>query len=885
MQVGVGSIRRNDPRMTSATSTPSIAPASASHAPEASATEAAAFVTTLLRSARSAIPPELLTAHLTRLYGDAGFPILRAAAEATLRRLQIVATEALRVQQRPAGGFRGEYRTGRRRQKQRPYRTTLASVEPLRGSCDCPDFTSNSLGLCKHLLTVLGDLASRPRRLQAAQQLGTARRDAPALSWQPVKPLLGDGDWLRQVELDWPTANLRAPARWQSLRRRFVAGGDGLLRLRELHAGDAKARLLLLADLQHGLAGAAGGGDPALLACIADERERLLAAQQLQSLGRRGGTPRGFRRELYPYQQEGVARFLRNGRLLLADDMGLGKTTQAVAACHQLFAHDHVQRGLLLVPAPLKQQWLREWRACCSLPIDVVEGTPEQRAACYNLTRSGFLLANYEQLLRDLELVQRWQPDLVLLDEAQRIKNWETRTAATVKQLQPRFRLVLTGTPFENRLVELDSILEWLDRRPLQPLWRLMPFHGAEDNAGLLHLDVLRARLSPVLLRRRRLEVLDQLPPRTDTRIDLALTPAQRQEHDDRIMPIAQLMKIAERRPLLRAEFLKLMRLFTEQRIIANGMAQFSFVDLWPGIAKAKPEPALLEGLSMPKLAELRLLLQQVVIAQGRKVVVFSQWQRGLQLAAWAVGDMLSKAGVRCAFFTGAQSARRRDENIVAFHDDPDLRVLFATDAGGVGLNLQRAASCCVHFDLPWNPAVFEQRVGRVWRLGQTSKVDVYSLVSEQCIESRMAEVLKTKQASFSALFDGESDEVRFEGQGGFLAAARRIASGAEAVPGGRQDVEVEVDVEVDAEQVGAMDVLEEDAEEQGEVAELVAESRQPEPALDAGAVRGLLAGLSVKPRADGGMVLEADPESAAVLAEVLRGLAGVIEGAVGRRV
>src|SRR5690606_13542379 len=142
-----------------------------------------------------------------------------------------------------------------------------------------------------------------------------------------------------------------------------------------------------------------------------------------------------------------------------------------------LFGQDLVRRGLLVVPAPLKQQWLREWHACSDVPVDVVEGSPDERAAIYRRTKRGFLVVNYEQVLRDLELAKEWQPDLVLLDEAQRIKNWETRTAATIKQLQVPFRLVLTGTPFENRLTELDSILEWLDRRPLQPMWRLLPFH------------------------------------------------------------------------------------------------------------------------------------------------------------------------------------------------------------------------------------------------------------------------------------------------------------------------------------------------------------------------------------------------------------------------
>ncbi|MDO8349398.1 MAG: C-terminal helicase domain-containing protein, partial [Planctomycetota bacterium] len=390
-------------------------------------------------------------------------------------------------------------------------------------------------------------------------------------------------------------------------------------------------------------------------------------------------------------------------------------------------------------------------------------------------------------------------------------------------------------------------------------------------------------------LRRRRQEVLDELPVRADTRIDVPLTEPQREEHDAFLQPIAQLLGIAAKRPLTQGEFLKLMAMFTQQRIVSNGMAQYRFDHVWPGIEKARPEASLLEGLSTPKLAELRLLVQQVAIDQGRKVVVFSQWRRALDLAAWAVGETMERSGVRCAYFTGAESLRRRNENIVAFHDDPAVRVLFATDAGGIGLNLQKAASCCVHFDLPWNPAVFEQRVGRIWRLGQTEKVDVYSLVSEDCIESRMAEVLKGKQATFSAVFDGQSDEVRFERQGGFLATARRMAGGAVVAGGGAVQMEDAGDGgdEDLVPAVSAASAIEQGPPSTTAAAATSAEHEELAPAragIDPARVRSLLAGLTVQPRADGGMVLQADRDAAAVLAEVLRGLAGAIEGAVGGR-
>ena len=183
----------------------------------------------------------------------------------------------------------------------------------------------------------------------------------------------------------------------------------------------------------------------------------------------------------------------------------------------------------------------------------------------------------------------------------------------------------------------------------------------------------------------------------------------------------------------------------------------------------------MIQGLSAPKLLELRQLIRQLMLGQGRKVVIFSQWRRMLTLAHWAVSDLLAENGLRAGFFTGAEGQRRRTQNIVEFHDDPDHRLLFASDAGGVGLNLQHAANCVINLELPWNPAVLEQRIGRIYRLGQKQPIDVYNLVCEVGIESRIAGLVGTKQAFFKGLFDGESDAVQFEHSGSFLSKVEKI--------------------------------------------------------------------------------------------------------------
>lgn len=727
------------------------------------------------------IPADLVAAHVLAVTRGADWPVQRAALEAVIRRMSFARRDELEVTARPRGNLGlGVYRTARKGDRRRPYRTLLAAVDPIVGSCDCKDFGKGGLGVCKHLLVVLDDLASKPGKWGRAMAAGTlvAHRE-PRLVWDPVRPFTGAGDWLERVSWLGPADSAvcapEAVARW------FAPSTDnGAWRLADPHASAPATRLEMVRDLHRHVAGAAEGraipDDPALEPLLDAEAGRLRLLLEGGDLrADLGGALSSLKKPLYPYQREGVERFLASGRLLLADDMGLGKTVQAIAACHALWHTGRVRRGLLIVPAPLKSQWAREWQLFTDAPVEVVDGSPGDREATYSGTDRGFLIVNYELVLRDLPRIHSWSPDMIVLDEAQRIKNWATKTAAYVKLLEPRYRLVLTGTPMENRLDELASVMDWVDEPALEPKWRLGPWHatlcdGFQEVAGARNLDTLRTRLAPAMLRRIRREVLDQLPPRTDTRVPAELTTAQKTAHDELMPSISRLVHISKQRPLTQKEFLRLMQLLTTQRMICNGLAQTDFEELWPTLQAAEGRPEdLLDRIDSPKLVELRELLRHLVVDSGEKVVVFSQWRRMLQLARWAVADLLAGAGLRGAFFSGDESQKRRTQNVIEFHDDPGLAVLFATDAGGVGLNLQRAASAVVNLELPWNPAVLEQRIGRVYRLGQKRPVQVYHLVAEDGIESRIATLVGNKRALFEGLFDGTSDEIEFTSSGRFL--------------------------------------------------------------------------------------------------------------------
>ena len=821
--------------------------------------EARATLASMAKGRFGRIAPQRIVEHVLRMTDGADWPVRKAALAALERRHGFAARDGVRVAQRPSGnGVIGIYKTARGKRvggtRKTSYETALSSVEPLRMSCGCADFVRSSLGLCKHALVVLQDLERSGALARAARPQPRSNGSRRArLTWSAEHPLLGSADRLARVEL-MPGKRLAAIEGFKRNRPE-----PGVLR-------DPSRRLALIRALESAIARDRFEFEPAVVTLLAEERAR--AERRVEAATTAAAAVKALstlRRKLYPYQREGVRRFLETGCLLLADDMGLGKTTQAVAACHALFEIGRVKRGLLIVPAALKSQWKREWDDTTRAPLTIVEGSPSERKELYKRTARGFLVIGYEQLLRDFSAVQSFAPELVVLDEAQRIKNWATKSAAFVKALEPRFRLVLTGTPMENRFDELASIMDFVDDVALEPKWRLVPWHSVNAGdagrgvAGARNLDTLRTRLSGAMLRRVRKDVLRQLPSRTDTRVPVEMTPAQQDAHDDLRRPIAGLVSIAARRPLTHGEFLRLMQLLTSQRILCNGVAQASFDVEWPRcVGAARPTPALLDSLCAPKLSVLRGLCEQVVLGQSRKTVVFSQWRNMLRLAEWSVRDLLAGAGQRAAFFTGAESNKLRERAIVDFHDDPALTMLFLSDAGGVGLNLQRAASCCINLELPWNPAVLEQRIGRIYRLGQTQPIDVYNLVTEAGIEGRIAQLIADKKAVFSSLFDGTTDEVRFDGQHSFLEGVKKLVDAPELPDGAEDD---------------ALDQVEGPAAE--ETSDPVTEPVSPVMQLaQPPALLSVLSRLSLAPLPDGGLRIDAPPEIAVPLADLLENLA-----------
>jgi len=595
------------------------------------------------------------------------------------------------------------------------YQVEIRDLRERQFACDCVDFRINGLGTCKHIEAVLLLLEGRHRKpFRAAMADGSTRLEVVVDRTADTLRLAGNS---RRVP--------RSVARW------FDAAGH-------VSGPEIEPALECLRDLSQGACPAlriSQEVDPWL-----EERRRITQRRELRHeyelRVQRGEWPaQETKVALFPYQREGMLHLAFTERALLADEMGLGKTIQAIAACSLLQRLGQARRVLVVTPASLKTEWEEQIRRFTDLPYQLVYGGRFRRLRAYE-TAPFFTIANYEQMVADsLEVNQRLQPEVVVLDEAQRIKNWNTKTAQAVKRLRSRYAFILTGTPIENRIDELHSLMDFLNPALLGPLFRFnRDFYELDERGrpiGYCRLDQLHERIRPVLLRRRKAEVETELPPRTDRNHFVPLNDGQRLSYAAHEQQVMRLVSIAQRRPLTPQEQDKLQRELAMMRMICD-----SNYILDP------------EDDTCPKLAELEKLLDECAENES-KVIVFSEWERMLEL----VRRLCKRRGLGHAWHTGSVPQKRRRAEINAFKDDPACRVFLSTDSGATGLNLQ-IASTVINCDLPWNPARLEQRIARAWRKHQSRPVTVINLISENTLEHRMLETLATKRTVAESVLD-----------------------------------------------------------------------------------------------------------------------------------
>ncbi len=634
--------------------------------------------------------------------------------------------EKFQIQSPPGRAIFGDYQVFSAASK-RKYRVALRGLGLFDNYCACPDFAANTLGTCKHIEAVL--LHARGRFGKKIEQTRYRRTHTTIY--------LDYGETL-SVKLALPA---RVSAELAALCEEFF-DAKGFLRADQMaRFASAIGRFRSLDEKVVIYSDALDWIEREL-----ESAEGLTFESQQMRLLDRAELPldKLLKIPLYPFQMRGALFAACRGRTVLADDMGLGKTIQAIGAAELLAQRRGISRALVICPASVKHQWLAEIARFSNLTAAVIDGLPEKRKTLY-ASPAFFKIVNYELVLRDLDYVAGMAPDLIILDEAQRIRNWETATAKTIKLLRSRYALVLTGTPLENKLEELYSVVQFVDGRRLGPLFRFLHDHREVNEHGKLtgyrDLNQVRERLVPILLRRRRDEVLKDLPPRTDKIFRVPMAPEQATYHADQQLVVAALMRKFERQGWLSLiDQQRLLCAIQNMRMICNSTFLFDK-----------------ETHVSPKMEELREIIRDLVIEEERKVVIFSEWERMTHL----VGEMLGAMGIGFVSLHGAIPSRRRGKLLSQFRDDPKIRVFLSTDAGGVGINLQ-AASAVINIEPPWNPARLEQRIGRVHRMGQSKPVLAVILLTERSIEERVWETIRLKKALFSGLFDGTASEVSF---------------------------------------------------------------------------------------------------------------------------
>ncbi len=666
-------------------------------------------------------------AKLSRSHAPADVPVVDW--QRALRR-QFGREQSFVLENSGSDPFFSDFRVGNPQSKSR-YRVAIRGLSPGDNFCACPDYATNELGTCKHIEFTL-----------AALQKKRGAKAAFARGWRPsYSSIYLRYDGQRAVHF---RAGTDCPPKIRNIARRLFDESHGG-RLVEPRFGELDRFIAMAFEAGHELR----AYDDAL-DFVAARRDAIKRGQTLDRLFARGAAEpalvKSLKAPLLPYQAEGALFAVRAGRALIADDMGLGKTIQAIAAMEILARHFGVSRILVVCPASLKYQWQGEIARFSGRAARVMSGGRTQRRN--DFSEDDFCkITNYEKLQPDLDLIADWAPELVIVDEAQRIKNWSTVAARALKRIDSPYALVLTGTPLENKLEELISIVQFVDQHRLGPTWKLLREHQVMDEGGRVigykGLEKIGQTLAPIMIRRRKSEVLTQLPRRTDQTLLVPMTEAQMDLHQQNADVVAKIVQRWRRTKFLSdVDRRRLTCALQNMRMSCNSTYLLD-QETDHGV-KADELAALLDGL---------------FVQPASKAVVFSQWKRTHDV----VIRRLEQRGIGYVSFHGDVPSEKRPPLVQRFRDDPDCRVFLSTDAGATGLNLQHA-STLVNMDLPWNPAVLEQRIARIHRMGQARPVQIVNFVAKGTIEESMLSVLSFKRSLSAGILDGGLGDVSLGG-------------------------------------------------------------------------------------------------------------------------
>ncbi len=626
--------------------------------------------------------------------------------------------------------FFSEFRVSNPQSKS-AYRVAIRGKLPGDNYCACPDYATNELGTCKHIEFTLAALEKKRGAKSAF-----ARGYHP-----PFSELYLRNDGGRAIHFR-PGTDCPAPV-FKAAELLFDAARGWMLPKEKF--GELEHFLSAVAKSGHNLR----AYDDAL-DFVAGRRDAERRTVALDGIFPRGSADvlltKLLKVPMYPYQAAGALFAVRAGRALIGDEMGLGKTIQAIAAAEILARHFGASKVLVICPTSLKYQWQSEIKRFSGRDSHVIAGGRTQRQKEY-IQEDFCKITNYEKLQPDLDLIAGWAPDLVIVDEAQRVKNWNTIAARALKRIDCPYAIVLTGTPLENKLEELISIVQFVDQHRLGPTWKLLHEHQLKDESGRVTgytgLEKIGETLAPVMIRRRKSEVLLQLPERTDQNLLVPMTEAQMIFHQENADIVARIVQRWRKMKFLSDK---------DQRRLTCALQNMRMSCNSTYLLDQESDHGV-------KSDELATLFDDLFKQPEAKAVVFSQWTRTHDI----VIRRLEARGIGYVSFHGGVPSEKRPALVERFRDDPDCRVFLSTDAGATGLNLQHA-STLVNMDLPWNPALLEQRIARIHRMGQKRPVQIVNFVAKGTIEEGMLSVLAFKRSLSAGILDGGTGEISLGG-------------------------------------------------------------------------------------------------------------------------
>ena len=653
-------------------------------------------------------------------------------------RQQIAEDENLNIKKTSDGLVFGDYKVDSSKSSN-TYKVALRSADNSLNFCSCPDFKTNQLGTCKHIEAVLIKVKSKP-----------ALKKQLAIPYTPpYTSVYVDYRGERKVKLRIGTENT---AEYKKLSSGFFNNNMVLLE-------PAFLKFEIFLHKAHTL-------HPEFR-CYADALEYIvqernyLHRKQIVAEKQTALFKDISKAKLFPYQEKGVLFAVKAGRCILADDMGLGKTLQAIVSTEVLRRQFKINTAIIICPTSLKYQWKTEIEKFTgNKNVCVAEGNILARKKLYSNNTADYVIVSYQMASNDFVYLNEMQADVLILDEAQRIKNWKTKTSAAIKRIKTTYALVLTGTPVENKIEDLYSLMQIVNPYMLGSLHNFLSKYQITDEftdkvIGYKNLNDIGTLLQDVMLRRTKAQVLKDLPKRMDKNLFVPLTTQQLELHTEYADKVARLVNKWKRMHFLSEEdrqnllkFLNMMRMVSDSTFIIDQ-----------------------ETNHQTKLDELQNILEEILAMPDEKIVIFSQWERMTRLVA----TILKQQNIGFEYLHGGIPGKDRGKLYENFTTDKNCRIFLSTDAGGVGLNLQSAAYM-INLDIPWNPAVLEQRIGRIYRLGQKKNVSIINLVSQGSIEHRMLDVLKFKKGVAAGILDGGDNDI-FMGDDKFKQFMKSIES------------------------------------------------------------------------------------------------------------